>query len=139
MVVASLLHVTNGWTKQSVTISLANGEEGDFKFKVDELFNNDFLSVAAHACAGIVPTGLDVGLGFGHALTLTRRTHHGFDDHWKANGLGLGQQIIARFGVIEFGCTNPQTHCHIANAIAVHGEVGRTRTGDDFKAFLFDF
>ena len=64
--------MANGGAEQSLAIALPNGEEGDFKLKVDEFFNDDFFAIATHAGACIVPTGLNVGLGLGNALPLAR-------------------------------------------------------------------
>ena len=64
--------MANGRAEQSLAIALPNGEEGDFKLKVDELFDDDFFAITAHAGARIVPAGLNVGFGFGNALPLAR-------------------------------------------------------------------
>ena len=128
--------MADGFAKQRRALALANGEQGDFKLEVDELFDDHFLAVAAHARARVVPAGLNVGGGFGHALAFARRAHHGFDDHRKTNRVGLCQEFFRRLGVVELGGAHAQTHRHIADAVAVHGEVGGLRAGDDLKAFL---
>ena len=64
--------MADGRAKQGFAVALANGQQGDFKLKVDEFFDDDFLAVASHACAGVVPAGLHIGRCLGHALAFAR-------------------------------------------------------------------
>jgi hypothetical protein len=72
LVVAALLHVANRRAKQRGAFALAHCQQGDFKLKVDEFFDDDFLAVAAHTGACKVPTGLHIVGRLGHALALAR-------------------------------------------------------------------
>ena len=53
-------------------MALAHREQGDFIFKMDELFDDDFFAVTAHARTGNIPAAFDVCGGVGHALAFAR-------------------------------------------------------------------
>ena len=66
-----LLTMSDRRTKQGRTVLLGDGEQRDFRIKVNELFNDDFLDVAAATVHGVVPALAQVFRRFGNALTFS--------------------------------------------------------------------
>src|SRR5690606_3059923 len=68
-VVAFFLAVADRRTEAGA-VAMAHGQQGDFVIEIDEAFDNHLALAGAAAALGVVPGGINIGVGFYRALAL---------------------------------------------------------------------
>ncbi|MOA07786.1 hypothetical protein D3C78_1275060 [compost metagenome] len=114
---------------------MAHGEQGDLVVEIDEALDDHPALAGATALLGVVPGLLHVGLAAQQALALAGGTHDRLDHAGEAQ---LGHRGgIVREAVGEAVRRGGQAQLlggQAADALAVHGQLGRARGGHHGEA-----
>ena len=121
---------------------LLHRELRDLVVEVDELLDDDKPRVAAHAGHRILPRRAEIRLLARDRLPLARAAHDRLDDAWQADPACAEHRILQLRGAARIcvagGAQPKPVRRKVADGVAVHREVGRSRARDHGLAALLE-
>ncbi len=101
-VIAALLHMADGRTKERRAMLLRDGQQGDFAVEADELLDDQLADVAARPLATVSPRMFQFVGPLHERLPLARRRHQRLDDAREPDFRSSLAQLLVSLGIEIF-------------------------------------
>ena len=139
-IVASLLHMSDRWAEESVTVFLCDSEKCELRVEVDKLLDDHLLNVATTTLHCIAERSFEFAVIMHIALSMTRRRHERFYDARKTYLVGSLFEFIVCLGIEILGSAKSEhSRCKVTYGASVHGEVHRPCTWHHLYSLILIF